>query len=268
MVGARPDPPVTRSAGMFNSVPFVTFTDVTADDVAALKKLSVTQRRDYLAKICMKIDHDEESFPYEIAADFHLHNYNFSVKHELNVPKTSTFLSLMRTLYVESLALGLSSTEAYELFKHLLLKHACQRPPFSTGIFDMEDVKRITDYALDTFFRHYKMYTYVYVCVRELEVKVRTPGLLAADNDYQHFECKTENEIDPREQSLLDFVFEEERTQALLAKQEEERRQAALAKLSFEDRVMGQLARLEEDVDTRIKDIDGAKCLEPPPAET
>ncbi len=66
---------------------------------------------------------------------------------------------MMRTVYNESFDLGLSMSESYELFRHLLLKHSCHRPPFSSGIFNLNDVKAISDYVLDTFFRHYKMYT-------------------------------------------------------------------------------------------------------------
>jgi hypothetical protein len=63
----------------------------------------------------------------------------------------------MKTAYTEGMRLGLTMEDSFTMFKHLLVKHSCQRPPFSTGIFDKADVTSITNYALDTFFRHYKM---------------------------------------------------------------------------------------------------------------
>ena len=63
----------------------------------------------------------------------------------------------MATLYVQSFVLGLDMKDSYEMFKHLLLKHSSHRPPFSTGIFSLGDAQIVSDYVMDTFFRHYKM---------------------------------------------------------------------------------------------------------------
>ncbi|CAD7957163.1 unnamed protein product [Amoebophrya sp. A120] len=204
----------------------------------------------------MKVDHDEGTFPFEIAADFHFHNYNFAESLKFTPPKMSTYLSMMRTVYNESFDLGLSMSESYELFRHLLLKHSCHRPPFSSGIFNLNDVKAISDYVLDTFFRHYKMYKYVYVCIRDLEVKVKPTPALNDDSLKAPFVCSTENEIDPRNHPFLYDLFEDERRQEYLDKKAEEEKQAAKLKESFTERIQGTLAKLEEDVDNKIKEVD------------
>merc|ERR1712232_908700 len=106
----------------------------------------------------------------------------------------------------------------------MLLKHACQRPPFSAGVFDMSEVKNITDYALDTFFRHYKMYKYVYACRRDLDVHITEDGQLSLDTEpFAKHECVAAAEADPRKQHLLDYVFAEERRLAALAEEEARR---------------------------------------------
>ena len=46
------------------------------------------------------------------------------------------------------------------MFKELLLRHAIQRPPHSLAVFNLQDVKDIDEFALDTFYRHYDMYKY------------------------------------------------------------------------------------------------------------
>ena len=66
-------------------MPFLTYTDVTAEHLTALQGMKLktsgasdkSAQKAYLGQVCMKIDCDEGSFPYEIAADFHLHNYQF-----------------------------------------------------------------------------------------------------------------------------------------------------------------------------------------------
>ena len=88
-----PSSGASKTPGLHSSVPFVTFTHVTMEDCLKLKGMGISQRRRYLAVDCMKIDHDEATFPWDIAADFHLHNWNFAQKHEFDDAKTSTFLS-------------------------------------------------------------------------------------------------------------------------------------------------------------------------------
>ena len=65
----------------------------------------------------------------------------------------------MKAVYTQSLGLagGLQMADSFAVFKHLLLKHSCQRPPFSTGVFTPAEVPEISKYVLDTFYRHYKM---------------------------------------------------------------------------------------------------------------
>ena len=37
-----------------------------------------------------------------------------------------------------------------------------QRPPYSVGLFSFQEIKAITDYMINTYYRHYKLYQYVY----------------------------------------------------------------------------------------------------------
>eukprot|EP00392_Amoebophrya_sp_AT5.2_P007771 g7790.t1 len=258
----RKDKPqyMSENAGMHSNVPFVLFTDVSEEDVLVMRKQGNSARKHYLATKCMKVDHDEGTFPFEIAADFHMHNYNFGDSLEFTAPKMSTFLSMMRTVYNESFDLGLSMSESYELFRHLLLKHSCHRPPFSSGIFNLNDIWRgqlaISDYVLDTFFRHYKMYKYVYVCIRDLEVKVKPTAALNDDSLKTGVACSSANEIEAREHPLLSDLFAEERRQALLDAQLENEKKQEEEKTGFQSRVSAQLRKLEGDVDAKIKEAD------------
>ena len=60
------------------------------------------------------------------------------------------------------------------MFKELLLRHAVQRPPHSLSIFNLDEVKAIDLFALDTFFRHYDMYKYALTVSKELSLKTQT----------------------------------------------------------------------------------------------
>lgn len=46
------------------------------------------------------------------------------------------------------------------MFKELLLRHSVQRPPHSLAIFTLDDVKALSAWAQDSFYRFYNMYLY------------------------------------------------------------------------------------------------------------
>lgn len=49
-----------------------------------------------------------------------------------------------------------------DYFKGLLLEHAIHRPPYSICVFSLEEVKLVSMYAMNTYFRHYYMYKYCF----------------------------------------------------------------------------------------------------------
>jgi hypothetical protein len=46
------------------------------------------------------------------------------------------------------------------MFKDLLLRHSIQRPPHSLAIFNLTEVKAITDYMLDHLYSYYSFFEY------------------------------------------------------------------------------------------------------------
>jgi hypothetical protein len=51
-----------------------------------------------------------------------------------------------------------------------------QRPPYSVGVFTLAEIKCINDYVLNGFFRHYKLYRYVFTKEQRLTVGTREYG--------------------------------------------------------------------------------------------
>ncbi|KAJ3027904.1 UNVERIFIED_CONTAM: hypothetical protein HDU68_002870 [Siphonaria sp. JEL0065] len=60
----------------------------------------------------------------------------------------------------------------YAFFKDLLLKHCINRPPFSEQIFTFAEMKLITDFATNTYFRHYLMYKYTFTKQIKTDFKI------------------------------------------------------------------------------------------------
>ena len=52
--------------------------------------------------------------------------------------------------------------KAFQAVSDLVVAHSVQRPPYSVAIFSARNAKAFVSYAADTYFKHYKLYTYVF----------------------------------------------------------------------------------------------------------
>ena len=55
-----------------------------------------------------------------------------------------------------------SMEKSYARFEELLLKHSVERPPYSVGTFNREDVAAIVEHATNHYFRQFKLYKYIF----------------------------------------------------------------------------------------------------------
>lgn len=185
---------------------FLTYTDVTLDDARALKATTAKQVMRAILSKSMKVD-AEEGVAAEILLEFHLQNYLFAVQHRtLNVPeKISTWLSTMRIVYEDAIGERKQMFNSFSQLRELLHVHAKQVPPYTVGVFSPEEVGELVDYASKTFFRHYRMYQYVYQKRRELELRVQTEDL--APPVIQAYPLSIGQAVDPKEQPELAYLF-------------------------------------------------------------
>eukprot|EP00164_Ancoracysta_twista_P002556 GFYU01003404.1.p1 GENE.GFYU01003404.1~~GFYU01003404.1.p1 ORF type:complete len:261 (-),score=84.73 GFYU01003404.1:659-1441(-) len=98
-----------------------------------------------------------------ILADMYYYAWSFCKEQKFSEEKTSTFLSILKDNHIQSISELWPMETSFENFKSVLLTHSVHRPPFSVGVFSLQDVKLITDYVVDTYFRHYKLYKYTFV---------------------------------------------------------------------------------------------------------
>ena len=101
----------------------------------------------------------------EIAADFHFYNYAFCKESAFSALKTSTFLTLMCKLMLDDVAIisrHHTVKDSYDTFQSLILRHSVERPPKSVGVFSKKDVSRIHDFVVNSYFRHFLLYKFVF----------------------------------------------------------------------------------------------------------
>ena len=90
------------------------------------------------------------------------------------------FLEIMHYCMKQLIEERLEEDDSFEVFKELLLRHAIHRPPHSLAIFNLDDVKAIDLYALDTFYRHFDMYKYALTVTDML--KLQTTEMFNQEN--------------------------------------------------------------------------------------
>lgn len=185
---------------------FLTFTDVTLDDVRALKAATSRQMMRAILSKSMKVE-AEDGVAAEILLEFHLQNYLFCMQHPtLNTPeKVSTMLSAMRTVYEDAIGERKEMFHSFSQLRELLHLHGKQVPPYTVGVFSPKEVGELVDYASETFFRHYTMYQYVYQKRRELELRVQKEAL--APPVIKAYPLSLGEFVDPNEQPELAHLF-------------------------------------------------------------
>ena len=109
-------------------------------------------------------------------------NCEFAKKNDFSEKKMACFMEIMHYVMKQLIKERLSEDESFENFKQLLLRHAIQRPPHSLAIFNLQDVKAIDEFVLDTFYRHYDMYKYA-LTVKDLLHLESGPKMHKVENE-------------------------------------------------------------------------------------
>ncbi|KAI8621235.1 flagellar C1a complex subunit C1a-32-domain-containing protein [Chytriomyces sp. MP71] len=115
-----------------------------------------------------------------ILLDMYYYILAFAKENNYTPEKTSAFFSIMKTTHEKVSSSPFVKFDAdFEFFKTLLLKHCISRSPFSEQIFSFNEMKQITEYATNTYFRHYLMYKFAFTKQIKLDFKItnayRTP---------------------------------------------------------------------------------------------
>lgn len=104
----------------------------------------------------------------EVIVDFFFYCFAFTKEAGFTPLKACTFLSIVKVVLdndqavPESGPAGDAIKASFESFKALVLSHGVERPPHSAGVFCVDDVSRIVEYMLNAYFRHHKLYRYLF----------------------------------------------------------------------------------------------------------
>uniref|UniRef100_S4RWM8 Si:ch73-81k8.2 n=1 Tax=Petromyzon marinus TaxID=7757 RepID=S4RWM8_PETMA len=119
---------------------------------------------------------DEERTQVEL--DLYFYTVQFAREHNFNKEQTSVLFTIVKRTHEVCTETPLGNLEqCFSYFRELVLCHAVRRPPFSIDLFNAEEVKLIMDYVVNTYFRHYKLYKYVFTPTVRLDLSISYTGL-------------------------------------------------------------------------------------------
>ncbi|XP_072340252.1 cilia- and flagella-associated protein 119 isoform X2 [Scyliorhinus torazame] len=162
------------------------------------------------AKICLWALHqllclslNESDYRSHILLDLYVYTIQFAKNQAFNKEQTSTLFSIVKRLHEACTATSLGNVDGcFHYFLELVLCHSVRRPPFSIDLFNSDQVKLVTDYILDTYFRHFKLYKYVFTRQILLDLTISYPGIPDPQPDVEEEELVIEQEEDPPEEMV------------------------------------------------------------------
>ncbi|KAK3797331.1 hypothetical protein RRG08_004690 [Elysia crispata] len=159
----------------------IVWADLTVDSVDRLNEsLNADHVKQVLADI-FELDNYKDNLKTGIKMDLFYYTLQFAREQRFSSEKISAFFSIMKRIFEVCIETPYGNLDhTFQYFKDLLLCHSVNRPPYSIELFNPHEVRKITEYAINTFFRHFKMYKYAFTPKVRLDLAINYVGMPAS----------------------------------------------------------------------------------------
>ncbi|XP_019572803.1 cilia- and flagella-associated protein 119 isoform X9 [Rhinolophus sinicus] len=152
-------------------------------DIHSMHRLEKTDNteamREVLAEL-LGLGCHERGLRDAITLDLFSHALIFCRQQSFSLEQTSAACALLQDLHKACVATPLGNVEeCYRSFTSVLFCHGVRRPPFSIDLFKEEQLLALADYVVNTYFRHFKLYKYVFTPQVRLDLSLTYLGLQA-----------------------------------------------------------------------------------------
>jgi Flagellar C1a complex subunit C1a-32 len=138
--------------------------------ISDTKEILETIFEDYLKELEEINDTTDYSFKKQIFIDLMYNASFFCRAQHFDQEKTSCVIELMYRVFINCTQKILRFEKGFEVAKEFLLRHALFRPPHSIKIFNLDEIKLVTDFMLDYFFKNYQMYMKAFTPLVDYEI--------------------------------------------------------------------------------------------------
>ena len=148
-----------------------------------------------------------------IELDLYTYAVLFCKKNEFSPEQLSAFFTILKSVHSLCISTPYDNLQdTFVYFRELILRHCVQRPPFSTSLYSLSQVKIITDYVLSTYFKHFKLYKYAFTKRVQLNLSIQYSGepAVAEGGEVEGEREEKEREKEEGEEEEEEKVEEEE----------------------------------------------------------
>jgi len=190
-----------------------------------------------------------------IMLDLYFNCLAFANEKSFTSEKAATFLAIVKATHQKAIGEMMTVENSFAYFRTLVLQNSVQRPPYSLGIFNFKEMSEITEYMLASYYRHYKLYQYVYTHLVKLDIEHRAPIVEIAPEITPLTEADTERVWQAKQDEIA--------RQAAEAKQKEEEERLAAEEAEREARLKAEYeAAIPEEVTAKVEEALAASMAE------
>ncbi|XP_041434766.1 coiled-coil domain-containing protein 189 isoform X2 [Xenopus laevis] len=152
--------------------------DVTMHDVETLEKAKSVDEIHRTLSLLLHLDCNSSDPRASVILDLYYYTVSFCQDCAFNREQTSSLFSIVMETHASCTDSPLSTIDTcYQYFKELLLCHSVHRPPFSVELFTPQQILQISTYMMNTYFRHFKLYKYVFTPQVHLDLSISYEGM-------------------------------------------------------------------------------------------
>ncbi|XP_078682046.1 cilia- and flagella-associated protein 119-like isoform X3 [Branchiostoma floridae x Branchiostoma belcheri] len=222
----------------------VVWEDLSVNHMDAIDQAtSADDLRSILGQIFGMSDH-RDNLKNGVLMDLFVYTILYARRQNFNKEQTSAFFSIVKRTHGVCVETPFGNVqECYNYFTELLLCHGTKRPPFSVDLFDADQVRNITDYVVNTYFRHFKLYKYVFTPKVQLDLTMKYVGIPETPQPMEEEEQKEEEQPGPDAEA----AEQQEEPQEVESPRKKELRTLIQSQLA------GQVKELRMSVDEQLK---------------
>uniref|UniRef100_A0A452ELH3 Cilia and flagella associated protein 119 n=1 Tax=Capra hircus TaxID=9925 RepID=A0A452ELH3_CAPHI len=212
------------------------------------KTASTEEMREVLAEL-LGLGSPEKSLRDAITLDLFSHALIFCRQQGFSLEQTSTACALLQDLHKACIETPLGNVEeCYRYFTSVLFCHGVRRPPFSIDLFKEEQLLALADYVVNTYFRHFKLYKYVFTPQVRLDLSLTYMGL-KAPSLWSEDETEKEKGGEVEQQAVIAQEVEPE----TVVQPEPEPSQVSILRAYIKTQMNKELRQLQQLVEERLK---------------
>ncbi|KAM4689881.1 cilia- and flagella-associated protein 119, partial [Rhinophrynus dorsalis] len=137
--------------------------DLTMQDIAILERAESGEHLHRRLSQILSLEYGGSDPRISVLLDLYYYTIRFCLDSGFSKEQTSCLFSILKETHAACVGSPLSTVDlCYSYFNELLLDHSVHRPPFSASVFSQQQLEKISHYVLETYFRHFKLYKYVF----------------------------------------------------------------------------------------------------------